>query len=68
MFTALAFAKKNGVPPAGTDAVATITQMENASVKADIAGDSMSRRTMRTALAADRAGETGKLNSRSWPT
>lgn len=40
MFTALAVAKKNGVPPADTDAVATITQMENASVKADIAGDS----------------------------
>ena len=40
MFTALTFAKKNGVPPAGTDAVATITQMENASVKAYIAGDS----------------------------
>jgi ketosteroid isomerase-like protein len=40
MFTALALAKKNGVPPTDTDAVATITQMENASVKADMAGDS----------------------------
>lgn len=40
MFTALAFAKKKGVPPARTDAVATITQMENASVKPDMAGDS----------------------------
>ena len=40
MFTALAFAKKKGVPPAGTDAVATITQMENASVKPDMDGDS----------------------------
>ena len=40
MFTTLAFAKKKGVPPAGTDAVATITQMENASVKADMDGDS----------------------------
>jgi ketosteroid isomerase-like protein len=40
MFTALALAKKNGVPPTETDAVATVTQMENASVKADMAGDS----------------------------
>ena len=38
-FTATALGQKSSVP-AGTDAVATITQMENASVKADIAGDS----------------------------
>jgi ethanolamine utilization microcompartment shell protein EutS len=67
VFTVLALAKKNVAPPIDTSGVATITQMENASVKADLARDSsyVEKNYADSFLVADRAGETGKRNSRS---